>query len=506
MPTFSRSASSPSCAGRSGSSRTSRSPSLHQRLDRVLRQLRRRHRPGWAGVVLDVADHRSRGQFLVALGFAELASHYPVAGSDLPVVEAPVAPDAGLVHRLVLLLGPGRDGHARSRSSSPSWSTGSWVLVGTRLTSPSSTRQPRRVQRHVHVHRHQRRSSSRRSSTRSASGCSRSSTTSASATEILGMLVFALILLFFANVQSRSVLTRLRGPEPAQNGNIPATFALGFFMSLFILYGFDTAGTFGEETHRREPPGAARRPVVDPDLGPRRRDLPARRSSSPRPTSRRRWPTAWPAASRSRRRSRTTFSPDLIGGITVGRRDLPVRHPRLGLRLHAGDPGRRDPDDVLDGSRRAPPVRRRLGPRQRALPHAGQRRHRGRRPRRDPDPASSGRSRHLPLDRRHRPDLRRYFLCNAGVLAARSAAGRTRRPGSASAAGACRQHPRADLRRPHDHQHRPVGGRRSLFGDFGAPTDALFWNPLINTFINRSATRSTGCRPGRCSRRSSACS
>ena len=27
-----------------------------------------------------------------------------------------------------------------------------------------------------------------------------------------------------------------------------ATFALGFFMSIFILYGFDTAGTFGEET------------------------------------------------------------------------------------------------------------------------------------------------------------------------------------------------------------------------------------------------------------------
>ena len=50
------------------------------------------------------------GQFLVALGFAELASHFPVAGSHLPVVEAPVAPDARLVHRLVLLLGAGRDG------------------------------------------------------------------------------------------------------------------------------------------------------------------------------------------------------------------------------------------------------------------------------------------------------------------------------------------------------------------------------------------------------------
>ena len=27
-----------------------------------------------------------------------------------------------------------------------------------------------------------------------------------------------------------------------------ATFMLGLFMSVFIVYGFDTAGTFGEET------------------------------------------------------------------------------------------------------------------------------------------------------------------------------------------------------------------------------------------------------------------
>ena len=68
------------------------------------------------------------------------------------------------------------------------------------------------------------------------------------ATEILGMLVFALILLFFANHQSPDVLTQTFGAEAAQNGNMFATFALAFFMSIFILYGFDTAGTFGEET------------------------------------------------------------------------------------------------------------------------------------------------------------------------------------------------------------------------------------------------------------------
>ena len=68
------------------------------------------------------------------------------------------------------------------------------------------------------------------------------------ATEILGMGVFAVILLLAANHQSPSVLTTTAGAEQANNGNLLATFALGFFMSIFIVYGFDTAGTFGEET------------------------------------------------------------------------------------------------------------------------------------------------------------------------------------------------------------------------------------------------------------------
>ena len=68
------------------------------------------------------------------------------------------------------------------------------------------------------------------------------------ATEILGMLVFALILLFFANNQPVDVLFSFEGTDAAQNGNMLATLALGLYMSIFIVYGFDTAGTFGEET------------------------------------------------------------------------------------------------------------------------------------------------------------------------------------------------------------------------------------------------------------------
>jgi urea carboxylase system permease len=67
-------------------------------------------------------------------------------------------------------------------------------------------------------------------------------------TEILGMVVFALILLFFANNQSPSVLLDTAGTEAATGGNYVAAFALGMFMALFVVYGFDTAGTFGEET------------------------------------------------------------------------------------------------------------------------------------------------------------------------------------------------------------------------------------------------------------------
>ena len=67
-------------------------------------------------------------------------------------------------------------------------------------------------------------------------------------TEILGMLVFALILLFFANHQSPSVLVDTFGMQSGANGSFPAVFLVGMFVALFVVYGFDTAGTFGEET------------------------------------------------------------------------------------------------------------------------------------------------------------------------------------------------------------------------------------------------------------------
>lgn len=66
--------------------------------------------------------------------------------------------------------------------------------------------------------------------------------------EIVGMLVFALILLFFANHQSPAILVDTSYTSGLANGNYLAVFLVGMFMALFVVYGFDTAGTFGEET------------------------------------------------------------------------------------------------------------------------------------------------------------------------------------------------------------------------------------------------------------------
>ena len=67
------------------------------------------------------------------------------------------------------------------------------------------------------------------------------------AAEILGMLVFALILLFFANHQSPAILFDTSYTANQAQGYLPI-FLVGMFMALFVVYGFDTAGTFGEET------------------------------------------------------------------------------------------------------------------------------------------------------------------------------------------------------------------------------------------------------------------
>src|SRR5215468_9654729 len=78
--------------------------------------------------------------------------------------------------------------------------------------------------------------------------------------EILGMFVFALVLLAFHNHQGIHIVTN--------SGGIPvngSTFLAAMFMSLFVIYGFDTASTLAEET--RDPRRAAPKAVLYSIIG-----------------------------------------------------------------------------------------------------------------------------------------------------------------------------------------------------------------------------------------------
>ena len=85
--------------------------------------------------------------------------------------------------------------------------------------------------------------------------------------EILGMVVFAIFLAIAHNNQGLGVIV-----DSEKTGNIfqfPAPFSaafflVGMFMSLYVIYGFDTASTLAEETRnpRQEAPKAVLASVI----------------------------------------------------------------------------------------------------------------------------------------------------------------------------------------------------------------------------------------------------
>src|SRR5207247_2841947 len=79
--------------------------------------------------------------------------------------------------------------------------------------------------------------------------------------EIVGMVVFALILVLFYHHQSVSVFT---DTSYLGTSNQTGTFLAAMFMLLFVIYGFDTASTLAEETKnpRREAPRAVIAAIV----------------------------------------------------------------------------------------------------------------------------------------------------------------------------------------------------------------------------------------------------
>ena len=82
--------------------------------------------------------------------------------------------------------------------------------------------------------------------------------------EILGMVVFALVLLIFTHHQSAGVVFNTTALGSGF-GNQAGTFLAAMFMSLFVIYGFDTASTLAEET--RNPRQSAPRAVLAAVIG-----------------------------------------------------------------------------------------------------------------------------------------------------------------------------------------------------------------------------------------------
>ena len=81
--------------------------------------------------------------------------------------------------------------------------------------------------------------------------------------EILGMVVFALVLLIFYHHQSLSSFTDTSYLGSGFS-NQAGVFLAAMFMSLFVIYGFDTASTLAEETKnpRREAPRAVLAAII----------------------------------------------------------------------------------------------------------------------------------------------------------------------------------------------------------------------------------------------------
>src|SRR2546421_11166356 len=191
------------------------------------------------------------GQFVVALNFAEVTSHYPIAGSVFQWTKylanrtyswfngwislfAGILTITAVVATLPLALIPALDGLGWHSLNAASLNTELVValitlvvitvlnIYGVRLVSIINN--------------------------------------TGVVFEILGMFVFALVLMAFHNHQGFSVVTHSAGIPV--NGS---TFLAAMFMSLFVIYGFDTASTLSEET--KDPRRAAPKAVLYSVIG-----------------------------------------------------------------------------------------------------------------------------------------------------------------------------------------------------------------------------------------------
>src|SRR5258707_8573433 len=176
------------------------------------------------------------GQLLIGLNFAEVSSHFPVAGSVYQWTKylsnrtyswfsgwiylfAGVLTVAAVVATIPLVLIPLLNNLGLSIEATPDnqRNIAALVLLSTTLLSIFGVRIVAFVNNTGVVF------------------------------EILGMVVFAIILVIFYHHQSLSTFTDFSYLGSGFN-NQAGTFLAAMFMSLFVIYGFDTASTLAEET------------------------------------------------------------------------------------------------------------------------------------------------------------------------------------------------------------------------------------------------------------------
>jgi amino acid transporter len=191
------------------------------------------------------------GQFIVALNFAEVSSHYPIAGSVFQWTKylanrsyswmtgwiylfAGIITVAAVVATLPIALIPALNGLGWHSLNASSLHTQLVVALITLLVITVLNIYGVRLVALIN--------------------------NTGVLFEILGMVVFALVMLAFHNHQGIHVVTNSAG-FPV-NGS---TFLAAMFMSLFVIYGFDTASTLAEET--RDPRRAAPKAVLFSVIG-----------------------------------------------------------------------------------------------------------------------------------------------------------------------------------------------------------------------------------------------
>jgi amino acid transporter len=191
------------------------------------------------------------GQFIVALNFAEVSSHYPVAGSVFQWTKylanrsyswftgwiylfAGILTVTAVVATLPLALIPALNGLGWHSLNAGSLNTQLVVALITLVVITVLNIYGVRLVALIN--------------------------NTGVVFEILGMFVFAIVLMAFHNHQGFHVVTNSAGFRVE-----PASFLAAMFMSLFVIYGFDTASTLSEET--KDPRRAAPKAVLYSVIG-----------------------------------------------------------------------------------------------------------------------------------------------------------------------------------------------------------------------------------------------